>query len=262
MAVRYDTASLRFQLSSEVHNISEIWMLVEAVDNIAMGGVWAELANSRTRNEAYIEARQILNKKRNSRKAGNRFFPDFNRQYYEKTPDDKELFIIPYLNTLDPFDPLDSSIITGLNSWIRKEIYGHSPKLFSKIFDFANVRKLEHQSPLVLEIAVGIAIAATSPMLITYGIMKAISSLRRSEAEADIRKTEAKLREEELKQRRIETAIKEEIYESVREKREKQELDLPDEAISAAISTTSPAVADLGSSSLINNVTFGVTSKC
>ena len=59
---------------------------------------------------------------------------------------------------------------------------------------------------MILELAVAISIPAL-PVILTYGLMRAAASYRKLAAEARIREKEADIKDEEHKQKQIQTAI-------------------------------------------------------
>ena len=90
--------------------------------------------------------------------------------------------------------------------------------------------------------------------------MRAVSSHRKMEAEIRIREREADIKDEELRQKKIQTAIVEEIYTSIKSQRGSN-LDIPEKVIENAASFAVSSVSELGSSPLVDKITFGISSK-
>jgi hypothetical protein len=257
MSVQYDTATLSTQLSSKFHNMGEVNHLTEIIGQLPMIGFWSAMAIPKQNDNKISEAQAIL--RRSAEKHGNddRFYPGFINEFSHIG--EGEWMPFSAFHNYKPFSSLDTGVIVGINTWARQEIYRTNPELYAELFQFAEVSKLEHHSPLVLELAVAISIP-TLPILLTYGLMRAVSSHRKMEAEIRIREREADIKDEELRQKKIQTAIVEEIYTSIKSQRGSN-LDIPEKVIENAASFAVSSVSELGSSPLVDKITFGVSSK-
>ena len=259
MSVQYDTATLSAQLNSKAHTMGEINHLTEVIGNLPMIAFWSAMAIPHQNNNTISQAQEILRKSAEHHRSDNRFYPGFINEFIHIG----EIDWLPFSNFFDysPVSSLDSGVIVGINAWARQEIYRNNPELYNKLFHFAEVSKLEHRSPLVLELAVAIAIPSL-PILITYGLMRAVASHRKMEAEIRIREREADIKEEELRQKKIQTAIVEEIYTGIKSQQSIDgHIDIPEKVIENAASFSVSSVGELGSSPLVDKLTFSISSK-
>ncbi|MFN2530681.1 MAG: hypothetical protein ABR555_05240 [Pyrinomonadaceae bacterium] len=240
-------ATLRVELSSPQHSMSDVALVVEDLDSLVTGSLWGAVLRPERDSETLMRARAILEKSASGSKAGSRFHPDFRKWPYEE----------PY-DGFDPFDPLDAGLQFGMNSWFRRAIFQTNPGLYNELCSFAEVRRLEHHSPLIIELGIVVSLLST-PVVLAWGLMTAAARARRMEAEADIREAEAESKREEAKQRRLQTRMMEAVTEAVEKQAAAGKLEVPKEAITKAVQVASPGVADLGENSLIKEVTFGIS---
>ncbi len=270
MPIQFDTAKLTVQLNSKEHNIGEIWTVMESLDNLSMSGFWATILSGEINDENILQAREILSSSmKNNRKNGRRFFPSFvdlfdiemNKQRDGK--DQLDLYDFPsneFFSDFDSNNSLDTSVMAGMNSWVRKEILLNDKDLFNELFGKAIISKLEHHSPLLIELALIIS-TPLLPIIMTYGIMRAVTSHRKMEIENKIRDNERKIKEEEYQQKKIQTKILEEIYSVVKEESKNGEFRINEKVIENAAKISVSTVSDLNTNPFINSVTFGVTTK-
>ena len=189
-------------------------------------------------------------------KAGERFYPDFHRIFLNDNKHNRmSIFEMDPSNLYDPSDPLDSGIRYGLNHWLRNITYKSDPELYNDIFSFAQLSRAEHRSPLFVELAVIISIGFI-PAILTYGVMMAVANCKRKFAEVGIREKELEIKDEESKQKKIQTEILEELRKTIKEKGIDS---VPDNVLAATAATSSAPVNDLGSSPLVGSITFGVS---
>ena len=207
-------------------------------------------------------ARAILTRAMRSEKAAARFFPEFGTHFLKRPGrGNYSILTVADIGDFDPFDPFDMAVAFGLNCWLRKVIREGNSGLYDRLFSFANVARLEHKSPLVVELLISIAAVTLTPIILTYGIMRAVARCKRLELDNELREAEVGLKREELKQRRIQTEILQELKTTVNDRISNQNLDIPDGVLVAATTISSPAVAELSTSPLIGSVTLGLTTK-
>jgi len=258
MPINADFATLTVQLSSEYHNVGEVNLVIEALNSLAFSGVWAMLLNPDDHEDGFTARSILIESINQSNKANARFFPAFYRFNRRESPDD---FFEDLLARFDPLDPMDAALITGLNSWIYREISRANGGLLERLLNFARITRCEHKSPLALELAIIMAMPSM-PVLITYGILRAVDALRRRKAETEIRETERELKKEELKQRRLQTTVLEEIVAAMNEqKAQGHKIQVSEELLKPIVEISSPAVSDLSDSPFIGSVTLGISSK-
>lgn len=116
----------------------------------------------------------------------------------------------------DPDDPLDLGLQVGLNAWLRQTVRDADPALYSELFGFADVRRINHDSPLALTLvivtvsAAGVAVAKLLQHV--YKVRQERAKARMAEADAKgyedhvdsereqgFRQEEARTRQEEAK---------------------------------------------------------------
>lgn len=268
MPIEFDRATLRVLLASQSHSSADLAFLTETLENLVSSAIWAVLLEPDLEEPALYAVRRLLSSDLERGKAGRRFFPDFrsilenprvfpfNQALETDSPDDR----FDYSDQEFRIDnAVDKGVLSGVNSWLRRTIYSQDRDLYCKAINIARIDRLEHHSPLVLETSVLIAAGVAAPALIAYGLFRAVAGWRRQLAEASIREAEAKEKEEVVKQRRIQTEILQELRDAVREQNRRGELKIPDSVLANAAQIASPSVADLGSSSLINEIQVGLT---
>lgn len=254
MADEQQVATLRVELASPQHSIADVALIVEDLDSLVVGALWGSMV--RPEDGTLERARAILMESVNSPKAGGRFYPYFHRLNF------REPFSFkgdPYdRNDFDPYDPLDAGMQFGLNSWFRRAIFQRNPDLYGELYSFADVRKLEHHSPLIIELGIVMGVLS-SPVILAYGLMTAAARARRMEAEADIREAEAESKWQEAKQRALQTRMMAAVTETVEKQAAEGRLKVSEQAITTSVQVASPGIADLGENSLIKEITFGIS---
>jgi hypothetical protein len=131
--------------------------------------------------------------------ASNRFFPSFGG-----APDPAALQL---MREMDPFDPLDIGVLTGLNTWLRNALLD-DPMAYDAVFEVASVERIGNESPLVVIILIPPAVKGGAALLAAAGavakgvhkyfqIKKTRAEVR--EAEAGAREADARAREADAK---------------------------------------------------------------
>jgi hypothetical protein len=160
----------------------------------------------------------------------------------------------------DPFSPFGAGFQAGMNTTLRHLIRDNDPELYTRLFSFARVRRLEHHSPLLFETMAVIGVAAALPAILLYGCFWAVYYARRTEAEIRIRETEAELKQEELKQSRLRSQVQEHMANAIKRAGFSSEpLRIPEAALAEAARVITPTVSDLGKSPLIGSLTIGLS---
>jgi len=251
MAFQPDTALLVVELQSTTHSSADVRFVVDALDGIVSAGVWAAISYPDGQGDDLIVARRHLDEEIHRPKSRARFFPDW-LQF-----SDPESIDAPAL-AFEPLDPMDAGVRDGLNSFLRRALWQRDKQLYSRVFGFASVKRIEHHSPLLIELAVALTGAIALPAVLAWGIMRAAAGMRKASAEARIREVEAEIREEELRQKKIQTRILEEVANAAHELGPQR---IPRGAIEKASQISTTAVSDLGASPLIGSVTVGLSQK-
>lgn len=273
MTISFDRASLSITLSSRTHSVGDLAFVSETVNDLVASAAWAVILDRDSEIEEARAARIILQEELDRGKAGARFFPSFDRvlDYPESFPfnqssvlEQGEIDPESRLNSVKNFElyePLDRATLSGINSWLRRTLAERNREAYNKVIGFAEVTRLEHHSPLLMEVAIILGAAAALPVLIAYGLLRAAAKAKRLNAEAEIREAEAKDRWEVVKQRKIQTEILEELRDAVKEQRKDGGIKVPDTVLAAAAQIGTPSIADLGSSPLIERLTIGLTAS-
>ena len=251
MPFQPDTASIVIELKSSAHSSADVRFLVDAVDGIVSAAAWAAIWHGGDTAEEFAVARRHVQEQLQNPKTEGRFFPSWRESR------DPEVFDSGP-GAFDPTEPMDAAVRDGLNSYLRRSLWGHSPELYSRILGFASIRRLEHHSPLLLELAALVVGAAALAPALAWGIMRAVAAERRANAELQIRAVQVELLTEDLTQKRLQTSIIREIESGLRELGSEN---IPPEAIAAAAQISTTAVADLGSNPLIGKLTIGLSAK-
>lgn len=257
-------AFLRIELKSEYHSLSEITSLVQVLDNLLMASVLGAMNDSNLKDENLLKARYILHGAiKQNQKSDERFNPYF-KNYFEP-------FLLPeriYLennyrvneenNELDSSNPMDLGMQLGINAWARKEIYLHDRTLYNNLFTFAEVKKLEHNSPLLIEISVVLGAAIVVPAVLLYGMFRAVQILRKKDLENDIRQNEVNQKQVQLTQSERRTEIITIIRDVLKEKMSNNEVIIPDSVLAEAAKIADVSIAELKGDPLINQLSVGI----
>lgn len=265
--MEFDHASLTIVLANAEHSSADVALLVEDIQALITASLWASFSSPDLSDETLLKAKRILLEGLESAKAGVRFYPSF-RQILNVPG------LIPFGQNGDELvsqtgggdldfrsdDALDVGTLVGVNSWMRRQVLAHDIELYRKVFGFATIDRLEHHSPLVIEVGIALTSAVAVPILLTYGLLRAVAKAKRANAEAEIRQAEADDRKEIVKQRKVQTEIISEVRDAIKSERSRNEdFHVPDEVLVNAAKIAEPVVAELGSSSLIEKVTFGAS---
>ncbi len=247
-------ASLAITLASPHHTVEDVAFLVQSIDNLVMASVWGALAQESLEDETLAWAKSVASANlQQSPKSSIRFFPylgSIRRDTIQWHPED-----------YDPFDPLDIGVQAGLNTWLRRVLLRADPKRYEQLFSFAEIHRVEHHSPLLLETVVLLSAGLIAlPVALFYGTMKAVYYIQRDEANLAIRQTEVKLKEEELAQSRIRTEVQRHVADGIKQtKFGKDGQAVPDTVLAETSRIATTSVADLGSSPLVGSVTLGLS---
>ncbi len=265
MPIDYDRAYLRVNLRSEQHSVAEVSALLQVIDNLVSAPVWAGILDPEfsVRDEAFARVKEIVASSASRQKATGRFYPRFFLDFGYGDPDqvlrDGEFGLLEQI--AGSSDPLDLGVQFGLNYWLKSEIRKVDDGLYESLFGQSRVSRLEHSSPLLLEVCLMLGASAGSVVLLTYGLLRATAAFSRRQAENRIRHAEADSKEQEALQRELQTEIVAQVRDAIREQREEGRFVVPDAAIAAAVNIASPSIAELSGSPIIKDITFGASFK-
>jgi len=239
--------------------VSSLADLVQALDGLAVPCAWLSIVA-----QEVLEPGEWLNLHRHLQaegaegsKARNRFYPWFGSELTASVPPITLASWNEFLSSrevIDPSDPLDIGLQYGLNAWFRNSLRQVGDKADDRVFAFAVVQRIQHESPILVET---IITAASLGGLAFYRIAKAIYDLREARAKArgeelDTHAKEAALPylaenvEQEARQARAVTRQEEakaDIYEDLRDLlRNEGGLPMRDMLARAITEATSPAV--------------------
>jgi hypothetical protein len=250
---RFDLIGFRVVLAEGQDTIASLRFLTEALNGIVSAAVWGSLAHTESNDPWVHRTRELLHSYVRDPKASRRLFPGFDHSL-----GDNFVFQILDEQAFEPTDPMDSATRYALDSWFLRMLQKRDPALYREIFAFARLDRVEHHSPLAIELSLIIGAATLVPVLLTYTLMRTITDARRRVAEARIREAEAGIKEEELRHVQIQTRILETVAVAAEELAAH---DIPKDAITAAAKVGTSSVADLASSPLIGSVTLGMSTK-
>lgn len=247
MAENREYAFLRIELKAMGHSMADVALVTQAADGLVCASVWAALQTTENGlTDDFSRARELVKMSADYPKANQRFYPGFGS--FGSPPFDVE-----------PYDALDFGVLVGVNAWLKKIVQNHDVELFNRIFSFAEVSRLEHHSPLLLEVAVLLGGATFAVPLLTYGLMRAVVRCRQLELNNELRETDVELKREELKQRRIQTEVLSSVRDTIRGPG--QSVTVSDATLAAITTISSPSVAELATSPLIGSISVGVTTR-
>lgn len=234
-------AKMGVTLAAESDPLSDIAFVVEAMDGIVVGSIRAAIAvPTDFEGESLVHAREVLSR-----------VPGSESQWIGRALDSERI---------DLWSPAQVATEVAVNAWVRRTIFRNDESRYRELFGFATVSDVRRESPLVVELAITASfVVGLLPIVIAIGVMKAVSVHRRWEAETDIRQTEADLKREQLRQARIQTKMMQHIADAIEEQADQHRLQIPEKVLSTAAKVSSPAVADLSNGSIVENVTFGIS---
>jgi hypothetical protein len=153
-------------------------------------------------------------------------------------------------------DPLDAGVRYGLDAFLADAILEHDRELYDRIYGVAEITRTEHNSPLILQMTVGLAVGVGATAALIVGIARAAVGIRIRLAEARRLEAEAAIWEEELGQKQIQTYILKEIADAVRET---DLSSIPQDTLAAAASFATVPVADLSKNPRIGQLSVGLS---
>lgn len=127
------------QFQAEAPAIDQFAWALQAIDTAVLAGIWMEAILS-PKSSSALRALKALER---NRKAGERFFPGSGAGASGKA--------LGFVESLDPFDPLDIGTLVGLNAWLRSSL-SPDPTLESLVVDDAR-----RESPIVIAFALPVA---------------------------------------------------------------------------------------------------------
>ena len=240
-----NSGTLTLTLDARADRFTDLFTVLESLDSIITGAVRAAMEGGRHKEFGYRREALIASAWTTFLQVSKGSNTDAYSAFLESlSHDSSDSYYVAQQRTI--------------NSLVRLALMRSSPSLYEQVFDFARVTHLSRQSPIMLELSVTVG-AVLVPPLIVLGIFRAVEAVRRLSAEADLRETEVELRREELRQRSLQTAILEQVRDTIRQNSAAGKLNVSDGVLTAAVGITSPAVAQLASSSLIQQLTVGVS---
>jgi hypothetical protein len=239
--------------------ISSLADLVQALDGLTVPCGWLSIVTQQVLEPGeWLKLRQHLRAQgAEGSKARDRFYPWFGNELTASIPPITLASWNEFLGSrevIDPGDPLDIGLQYGLNAWFRNSPRQIGDKADDRVFAFAAVKRIQHESPILVET---IITGASLGGLAFYRIVKAIYDLRKARAKArgeelDTHAKEAALPylaeniEQEARQARAVTRQEEakaDIYEDLRDLLHNEGgLPMRDMLARAITEATSPAV--------------------
>lgn len=267
MSYMYDEAGLAVVLAGATHSTAEVALLLESMQMLVSASIWASLTCPEIEDQTLTSARNVLLRALESEHARSRFYPKFSEALrepgvlpFESSPQSEERPFHTYDWPFDLTSALDMATAVGVNSWMQRELLRHNRELHQQVFGFAAVRRAEHNSPLLLELGIVLGAAVAVPVLLTYGLMRAAARAKRMNTEAEIREIELAEKKVALRQREVQLLIQEEVADALKEQRKRNpNYQVPETVLANVVQFASPAVSDLGSSPLIEKISFSAS---
>jgi hypothetical protein len=252
MAFVPDSATLIAVLNSDAHSASDVNRLVRAFDGIVSAAIWGQLAAPREEETTDItKARTILRAFTRSGKARERFYPRFSNQRFGT-----DLMGDEAIDNFSPADPLDTGVRYGLDAFLENAILHRDRRLYERLYGVAQITRTAHNSPLILEMTVGLGIGLGLTAALILGVAHAAVGLRIRLANARRHEAEATIREIEVNQKQIQTYILTDIADAL----EGTNLaSMPKETLLAAASFATTPVVDLSRNPTIGQLSVGLS---
>jgi len=262
MSIDFDSAVLTISTRGR-ESVADLTEIIDALDGLLAAAVWGALADPHSDDENILQLRALIKDLPSSPKRSARFYPQFGGLVPQRRG-----LEIEYpsgfwpIEDFDPFDPLDASVQYGLNKWLKITIKHADPKLYRNIFSVASIEKLEHRSPLVMEVGLAMGLVVTSTIALMFACMRAASMFRRWEAEADIREAEVAIKREEAHQAQLRTRMLEHLAESVQDLSfSKKGKEIPAEVLVEVARVATYPISELANSPLIDKIGLSVDLK-
>jgi hypothetical protein len=269
MATSFEEAGLTIVLAGDSHSTAEVALLLENMQMLVSAAVWAAVTNAESNDESVNAARGALLRALEDDTARARFYPGFSDSLrqpgvlpFEANAVDRgqEQDRTGHEPSFDASSPLDVATMVGVNSWMQREVLRTSPELHRRLFSFASISRAQHNSPLLLEFVIVLGAMVAVPVVLTYGLMRATARAKRLNAEAEIRELDVEEKKLAIKQRRVQLIIQEEIADALKAQRKRDpNYQVPESVIANAVQFATPAVSELGSSPLIEKVSFSAS---
>lgn len=248
---------LHVTLAGDKHSLADARVVFDAVDGLVVGSILASALSEKPETDALIKTREVLTSTLADPRASRRFYPGFHelmtRSRISEFPDYESEELLVHPTPLAPLNPMDAGVVDGIGSFVRRSISQGDKELHDELFGMASVLAVEHRSPLLLEVAIGVGASGFITFALVLGSIRAAVGLRRRAAEADIREVEASIRREELAQKRVQTDLLKQIHEAVQENGVRG---VSPTVLASAVALNATPVADLGSNPLIGEVSI------
>jgi hypothetical protein len=196
------SARLTIELAGSRHSLAEVAETLELLDllvgSVLIAGIsdkpWDHLSENIARAAQY-DLRGNL--------APRRFFPSF--QFRRGgLPEDESWSRAP----------LDVGVLVGMCSWLRRTLQEHDAKTSTELSSRIYIAKLEHHSPLLLELVALVGGIGIVTMGLVAACMKTLRDSREDEFRGQLRELELKDRAQSVRQQQIRTAIMERVSEN------------------------------------------------
>jgi hypothetical protein len=193
-------AEVRFEVEmSGGHSTADVASIIQAIDDLAVGGVWGALASGfsgdpNEPNESVMHAlrQATADAYEHSRVA--------ECDMVASAMIETALAGRGYETAADNWTLTAGS---ATNQWLKRELAERADELYEEVFSFAAVEHLEHSSPLIIVVVIapvvgvgGAAWAVAKGIKWVYRVRKDRAAARREEAEARIARAKAALVEQ------------------------------------------------------------------
>jgi hypothetical protein len=194
-------AEVRFEVEmSGGHSTADVASVIQAIDDLAVGGVWGALASGFAEDQNEPAASVTRSLRQATADA-------YERSRVAECDVVASAMIETALSghgyeTSEP-DNWTLTIASAANQWLKRELAEREDGLYEEVFSFATVEHVEHSSPLVIIVVIapvvgvgGAAWAVAKGIKWVYNVRKDRAGARREEAEARIARAKAALVEQ------------------------------------------------------------------
>jgi hypothetical protein len=194
-------AEVRFEVEmSGDHSTADVASVIQAIDDLAVGGVWGALAGGASDDPDGPGARVMHSLRQATADA-------YERSQVTECDMGAAAMIETALSgrgyeTTAP-DNWTLTTASATNQWLKRELAEREDGLYEEVFSFATVEHLEHSSPLVVIIVIapvvgvgGAAWGVAKGIKWVYNVRKDRAAAKREEAEARIAGAKADLVEQ------------------------------------------------------------------
>jgi hypothetical protein len=236
-----EIGTLTITMAAKEHSSADLASLSDMIEGLVMAGVWGEIAFGKS--DLARRAQEILKAFAGPKEWSPRSFLPY-----------------PFRTPLGDEWAMSPDTYNQRNAHARRFIMRKSPSTYRELFSFVQIRRLEHHSPLLIELAILSGPLLVAPLLV-LAWSRVASDMRRHAASADIDEALARTKKAEAGQAESKDKIMDYMAQSAAKQLSENKLEVPKEVLHEAAKAAFAPVVDLSGSDLLQDALAAVSKK-